>query len=93
MTAQPNRSWLPQQWEQVEHELAPLRVNHHPVALQLGIRRAEDGAWRGWLRFVTPGGAVRQTAEIFCAESEAELWQAVRALGDHHLRALYTSLA
>jgi hypothetical protein len=36
---------------------------------------------------------VRDTAEIFCGASEAELWQSVNGLQDHHLRALYLSLA
>jgi len=29
------------------------------------------------------------TAEIFCAESENDLWQSVRDLRDHHIRDLY----
>ena len=36
--------------------------------------------------------AERSTAEIFCAGSEQDLWQSVRDLRDHHLRALYRSL-
>jgi len=36
--------------------------------------------------------AERATAEIFCAASEADLWQSVRDLRDHHFRDLYRSL-
>jgi hypothetical protein len=45
------------------------------------------------LRFIDPELVARETAEIFCAESEPELWESVRSLPEHHLRALYLSLA
>lgn len=93
MTAQPNRNRLPQEWERIQHELPPLRVQDALVGVCLILRYAPDGAWRGRLRFITPGAADRETAEIFCAPSEAELWRAVHTFGDHHLRALYQSLA
>lgn len=92
MTAQPNRTRLPQEREQVQHELPPVRVQDVLVGLCLTLRHTEDGAWRGRLRFIPPDGAERETAEIFCAGSESELWRAVHTLGDHHLRALYLSL-
>jgi hypothetical protein len=92
MTAQPGRTRLPPEWEQTEHELHPLRVAAEPVGVRLALRRAADGAWRGRLRFLGPGGRERETADIFCAPSESELWRSVRSLGEQHLRALYLSL-
>lgn len=92
MTARPNRTPLPQGWEPVQHELAPVRVFDAEVAVRLTVRRSADGAWRGQLHFGPPEGPTRETAEIFCADSEADFWRAVRALGEHHLRALYLSL-
>ena len=32
------------------------------------------------------------TADIFCATTENDLWQAVRDLREHHLRDLYRSV-
>jgi len=58
------------------------------------VRRSEDGIWRGRLHFFESGAMdERVTAEIFCATSEQDLWQAVRDLREHHLRDLYRSLA
>jgi hypothetical protein len=48
--------------------------------------------WRARLLFLEPDGELRETVEIFCAPSEPELWEAVRTLPGHHLRALYQSL-
>ena len=93
MTARPNWTPLPQDWEPVQHELAPLRIEESDIAVRLTVRHSADGAWRGQLRFTPPKGPERETAEIFCADSEADFWRAVRALGEHHLRALYLSLA
>ena len=93
MTAQPGRIPGPQEGEPVEHALDPLPIGTRTVGVRLLLRRAPDGAWRGRLRFVSPGGREPETADIFCAASESELWRAVRALGTHHLRALYLSLA
>ena len=93
MTARPNRSSLSQDWEPVQHELEPVRVQQAEVAVRLTVRHTADGTWRGSLRFTRPDLPDRETAEIFCAESEVELWRAVRTLGEHHLRALYLSLA
>jgi hypothetical protein len=93
MTARPNRTSLPQDREPVQHELDPLRILESLVAIHLTVRRSTDGAWRGRLRFATPEAPDRETAEIFCADSEEELWRSVRSLGRHYLRALYLSLA
>jgi hypothetical protein len=57
------------------------------------VRRADDGAWRGRLRFSDSASSrERETVEIFCAGSEADLWESVRELRDHHIRDLYRSL-
>jgi hypothetical protein len=73
------------------HELESLRIEGRPVSVQLIVRRADDGAWRGRLRFDS-GDGQRETADIFCGVTEAELWQSVGAMGEHHLRDLYRSL-
>jgi hypothetical protein len=59
----------------------------------LTLRHADDGAWRGRLRFIDPASSrERETAEILCGDSEADVWASVRELRDHHLRDLYRSL-
>jgi hypothetical protein len=93
MTAQSSRPRLPQEGEPIEHELDPLRVAAHSVGVRLVLRQAADGAWRGRLRFLGASGRECETADIFCAPSESELWRSVRSLGTHHVRALYLSLA
>jgi hypothetical protein len=93
MMAQPYRFTASGLRDPVLHELAPLHLSHQFVTLQLTVRRDDDGAWRARLRFIDGDERVRETAEIFCADSEAELWQSVHSLHDHHLRALYLSLA
>ena len=93
MTAQPHRFTAPVPRDPVLHELAPLRLSDQLVTLHLTVRRDEDGAWRARLRFIDPDERVRETAEIFCGATEAELWQSVHSLQYHHLRALYLSLA
>ena len=93
MAAQPYRFTAFVPTDPFLHELPPLRLADQMIALQLSVRRDDDGAWRAWLRFVDQDGRVRDTAEIFCGASEAELWQSVNGLQDHHLRALYLSLA
>lgn len=92
MMALPLRSAAPEFREPVVHELSPLRLADLIIALQLTLRRSDDGAWRGRLRFEHPGGRVSETAEIFCGATEDELWQSVRGLREHHVRALYLSL-
>ena len=93
MTARPDRTSMAQQWEPVQHELPFIRVMAAPVGVVLTLRHSPDGAWRGRLRFTTADAPDRETAEIFCAETETELWRSVRTLGEHQLRALYLSLA
>jgi hypothetical protein len=77
------------------HELPPFRFEGLTIEVRAAVLRGDDGVWRGRLVFV--GGAdgpdaERETAEIFCAASEAELWQSVRGLGPHHVRDLFRSL-
>jgi hypothetical protein len=93
MTAQPHRSTAPVSRDPVLHELPPLRLSDQQITLYISVRRDDDGAWRAKLRFIDPELRTHETAEIFCAESEPDLWQAVRSLHEHHLRALYLSLA
>ncbi len=80
--------------EPTQHSLDPIRIAGQTVYLSLTIRRDDDGAWRGRLRFVDGDDASRErrTAEIFCGASEPDLWLAVRQLRDHHIRDLYRSL-
>ena len=93
MTAQPYRFTAPLAREPVLHELPPLRLPDGEITLHLSVRRDDDGDWRARLLYVEPDARTRETAEIFCGATEAELWQSVRGLRDHHLRALYLSLA
>lgn len=93
MTARPYRFGAPVAQDPVVHELSPLRFPNHLITIQLRLRCDDDGAWRARLLFLDAAGDTRETAEIFCAPSEAELWEAVRTLPEHHLRALYLSLA
>jgi hypothetical protein len=86
------RSSLPDPSEPVLHELQPVRYDGREVAVQLAVRRSDDGTWRARLQFTPAGEPERLTAEIFCATSEQDLWQAVRDLREHHLRDLFRSL-
>jgi hypothetical protein len=92
MTAQPYRPTALDYREPVIHALSPLRLADLLITLHVTVRRSEDGAWRGRLHFQHPGGGECRTAEIFCGATEDDLWQSVRGLRDHHLRALYLSL-
>lgn len=92
MMAQPHRPPVLDHREPVVHELSPLRLADLIITLHLSVRRSEDGAFRGRLRFQHPGGRESETAEIFCGITEEELWQSVRGLREHHVRALYLSL-
>jgi len=79
--------------EPVQHELDAIRFAGQVVLLSLILRHADDGAWRARIRFLdSDSGRERETAEIFCAESESDLWESVRELRDHHVRDLYRSL-
>lgn len=95
MPVQPARQPQREPREPTLHELPPFRFEGLTIEVRAAVLRADDGVWRGKLHFV--GGAegpdaIRETAEIFCAASEAELWQSVRGLGTHHIRDLYRSL-
>ena len=93
MPANPVRYGAPDPADPIEHELPPVNYEGEDVALRLRVRRAEDGTWRAKLIFGTEiGDSAPSTAEIFCAESENDLWQAVRDLRDHHFRDLYRSI-
>ncbi len=93
MPANPVRFGAPDPAEPIDHELPSASIAGDEVAMRLRVRRAEDGTWRARLIF-GPGDAetTPSTAEIFCAESENDLWQSVRDLRDHHIRDLYRSL-
>ncbi len=93
MPANQVRYNVPDHAEPTEHELPPATIAGEEVMLRLRIRRAEDGTWRARLIFGSGElGSAPSTAEIFCAESENDLWQAVRDLRDHHIRDLYRSI-
>jgi hypothetical protein len=80
--------------EPTQHSLEPVRVAGQTIHLSLSIRRDADGVWRGRLLFADRFDPMRErsTAEIFCGETEEELWLAVGRLRDHHIRDLYRSL-
>ena len=95
MNLQPARHSARDPREPSLHELAPFRFDGLTIEVRVAVLRGEDGVWRGRLAFI--GGAdgpdvTRETAEIFCAATETELWQSVQGLGTHHVRDLYRSL-
>lgn len=93
MPASSARYGLPDPAEPVIHELPPIRYGGTPVPVRLSVRRAEDGVWRG--RFLFGDGDSAEpatTAEILCGPNEADLWEAVRDLREHHIRDLYRSI-
>jgi hypothetical protein len=92
MTAQPYRPGPLAAQDSVVHELAPLRLADQLIGVHLLIRRDAAGTWRARLRYIDASLEPRETAEIFCGGSEPELWDSVRSLPQHHLRALYLSL-
>ena len=88
------RHGAPDPGEPIVHELPPLKVGGEDVLIRVEVRRADDGAWRGRLVFgPLADGAEPATADIFCGETEVEVWEAVRDLRDHHQRDLYRSIA
>ena len=93
MPAQPARFTAPDSGDAVVHDLPPIRFDGQLIPIRLQVRRSDDTVWRGRVLFgAADTEAERATAEIFCATSEPDLWQAVRDLRDHHLRDLYRSL-
>lgn len=94
MPANPARYGLAKPTEPVIHELPPLQFGGDVIPIRLAVRREEDGVWHGRLIFgPEQGESPRPTAEIFCGLSEADLWQSVHDLRDHHLRDLYRSVS
>jgi hypothetical protein len=81
--------------EPVTHLLDPVQVEGRSVTICLVVRLAEDGAWRGRLRFLDDADTLAgcETAEIFCGDTEDELWQGVQRLREHHFRDLFRSLS
>jgi hypothetical protein len=80
--------------EPVLHDLPPFRYGGELVAVRLEVRRSDDGAWRGRLLFgPADAGTAPATAEIFCAVSEADLWECLHDLREHHYRDLYRSVS
>lgn len=95
MPAQSVRYGLPDPAEPVVHELPSIRFGGQDVPVRVAVRRAEDGVWRGRFLFgatESPDSGLA-TAEIFCGPTEADLWEAVRDLREHHIRDLYRSIA
>ena len=97
MTSQPMRTSAPDPHEPTPFPLEPLRAAGGLVSVAMVMRCGEDGGWKGRLRFTQcdDAGNLREerlTTEIFRGASEAELWQSVHALGEHHIRDLYRSL-
>jgi hypothetical protein len=93
MPAQSVRYGVPDPAEPVVHELPPIRYGGEDVAVRVAVRRSEDGVWRGRFLFGDHDRAdARCTAEILCGPSEADLWEAVRDLREHHIRDLYRSI-
>ena len=92
MSVNPARSGVPKSAEPVVHELPSIRVGGADLPVRLAAWRAEDGTWRGRLMFGSIEGEGPSTADIFCATTENDLWQAVRDLREHHLRDLYRSV-
>lgn len=94
MPANPVRYGVPNPSDPTLHDLPAVRFGGALVGVQVEMRRAEDGMWRGRLLFVAPNApAPVATGEILFGASENELWESVRDLRDHHLRDLYRSLA
>jgi hypothetical protein len=93
MTAPTPRMGAPQPPEgPILHDLPSFRGPRGPVRVQVVLRRDPAGGWRGRLRFSEGEDATlraRETAEIFCAATEHDLWQSVYGLREHHIRDLH----
>jgi hypothetical protein len=93
MPAQPARHHLPDVRDAVVHDLSPIRFDGQDIVVRLAVRQTPDSIFRGRVLFGAPDTEFeRTTAEIFCAETEQDLWLSVRDLREHHLRDLYRSL-
>lgn len=75
------------------HELPGLWIGSEEISMYVAVRRSEDGVWRGRVIFgnIDADSSI-STAEILWGATESEIWEAIRDLGEHHLRALYRSL-
>ena len=75
MPANPVRYGVPNPSDPTVHDLAPVRFGAALVAVQVEMRRAEDGTWRGRLLFAGPSAAGPVgTREILFGGTENELW-------------------
>jgi hypothetical protein len=86
------RPMAPEPSEPLLHDLPPIQFEGRRVSIRLAVRRTEDGIWRARLHFIDETETERITAEIFCATTEQDLWQAVRDLREHNMRDLFRSL-
>jgi hypothetical protein len=93
MSGNAARFGAPSPSDPVLHELPPLQIADALVAVRLELRRSDDGVWRGRLIFgETDHGPIAATGEIFCAETETDLWESVHHLRANHLKDLYRSV-
>ncbi len=93
MTAPSLRTLPRDPHDPVVFQLPPIRYHGRTIHIHLAIRRVDDGAWRGRMRFFEDDESTpRETAEIFRGASEQEMWESVNHLREHHLRDLYRSL-
>lgn len=95
MTVQSLRHFGSDPREPSIHELSPFRFEGNMIATRLCARHTDEGVWRARLLFARAGSdasAELETAEIFYALTQQELWQAVHDLREHHMRDLYRSL-
>jgi len=91
--ANPVRYGVQNPADPVLHDLPPIRFGPNLVPLRVEVRRCDDGTWRGRLMFGTAGtDPVVSTGEILAGATDADFWESVRDLRDHHLRDLYRSL-
>lgn len=76
------------------HELSSFRYDGAEIAVSLHVRCDERGTWRGRLSFQAASAETdpRTTAEIFCAQTERDVWSAAQRLGEFHVRDLYRSV-
>jgi hypothetical protein len=92
MPAPQVRPMAPEPSEPSLHELPPITFEGRSVSIRLAVRRTDDAIWRARLHFLDDTDSERITAEIFCATTEQDLWQAVRDLREHNMRDLFRSL-
>ena len=92
MSLNPARKGVRNPTDPVLHDLASIRFNGEDVEVRIAVRRTEDG-WRARLIFGEGDPeTLPTTAEIFYAPNEADLWESVRDLREHHVTDLYRSI-